>query len=145
MILGWRCTIIPSVSSPGSAGSSNCVRFLRPSKGISNTHKLPGSDPRAGTAPSVLNSTAILTGVSLYYLTNSFLSSVWIYALYPTALSTVYTKAPTDAPMLFSQYEYNTGLWPEEYVAKVGNLVSYKGASVLYWCALLGRALKGGM
>ncbi|KAJ7802923.1 hypothetical protein B0H14DRAFT_2613881 [Mycena olivaceomarginata] len=41
------------------------------------------------------------------------------------ALKTVYTKAPTDAPLLFSQYEYNVGLWPEEYVAKVGNLVSY--------------------
>jgi hypothetical protein len=39
----------------------------------------------------------------------------------------VYTKAPTDAPLLFSQYEYNVALWPEEYVAKVGNLVSYKG------------------
>ncbi|KAJ6508059.1 Alpha/Beta hydrolase protein [Mycena vulgaris] len=84
------------------------------------------SDPRAGTPPSVLTNTAILTSVSLSYLTASFLSSVWIYAQNPTALRTVYTKAPTDAPMLFSQFEYNTGLWPEEYVAKVGNLVSYK-------------------
>ncbi|KAJ7933783.1 Alpha/Beta hydrolase protein [Mycena leptocephala] len=84
------------------------------------------SDPRAGTPPSVLNNTAILTSVSLYYLTESFLSSVWIYAQNSNAFRTVYTMATTDAPLLFSQYEYNVGLWPEEYVAKVGNLVSYK-------------------
>jgi hypothetical protein len=75
----------------------------------------------------VLDNTAILTSVSLYHLTDSFLSSVWIYAQSANAFKTVYTKAPTNAPLLFSQYEYNVGLWPEEYVAKVGNLVSYKG------------------
>jgi hypothetical protein len=74
----------------------------------------------------VLNNAAILTSVSLYYLSQSFLSSLWIYAQNP-GLSPVYTKAPTDAPMLFSQYEYNIGLWPQEYAAKVGNLVSYTG------------------
>ncbi|KAJ7453138.1 Alpha/Beta hydrolase protein [Mycena latifolia] len=84
------------------------------------------SDPRAGTPPSVLNNRAILTSVSLYYLTNSFLSSVWIYAQNPNGFRTAYTKADTDTPMLFSQYEYNIALWPQEYVAKVGNLVSYK-------------------
>ncbi|KAJ6508076.1 Alpha/Beta hydrolase protein [Mycena vulgaris] len=84
------------------------------------------SDPRAGTPPSELNNTAILTLVSLYYLTDSFLSALWIYAQNPTGLRTVYTKAETNAPMLFSQYEYNIAMWPEEYVAKVGNLVSYK-------------------
>ncbi|KAJ7782360.1 Alpha/Beta hydrolase protein [Mycena maculata] len=83
------------------------------------------SDPRAGTAPSVLNNTAILTNVSLYYLTDSFLSSVWIYGQNPAGFGTVYSKAPTDAPMLFSQFKYTT-LWPEEYVSKAGNLVSYK-------------------
>ncbi|KAJ7112237.1 hypothetical protein C8R44DRAFT_882627 [Mycena epipterygia] len=71
------------------------------------------SDPRAGTPPSVLNNTAILTSVSLYYLTDSFLSSVWIYGQNPNAFRV-------------SQYEYNFGLWPKEFVAKVGNLVSYK-------------------
>ncbi|KAJ7259015.1 Alpha/Beta hydrolase protein [Mycena rebaudengoi] len=84
------------------------------------------SDPRAGTPPSVLTNTAILTSVTLYYLTQSFLSSVWIYAQNPNFFKTVYTKAPTDAPLLFSQYKYNVALWPVEYVAKVGNLVSYK-------------------
>ncbi|KAF7345580.1 Epoxide hydrolase domain protein [Mycena venus] len=85
-----------------------------------------GSDPRAGTPPSALNNTAILTSVSLYYLTDSFLSSVWIYGQNPNVFRVAYTKAPTDAPMLFSQYEYNFCLWPKEFVAKVGNLVSYK-------------------
>ncbi|KAF7351959.1 Epoxide hydrolase domain protein [Mycena venus] len=55
-----------------------------------------------------------------------FLSSVWIYAQNPTGFQTVYTKAATDAPLLFSQFEYNPALWPEEYVARLGNLVSYK-------------------
>ncbi|KAJ7671287.1 Alpha/Beta hydrolase protein [Mycena polygramma] len=83
------------------------------------------SDPRAGTPPSVLDNTAILTSISLYYLTDSFLSSVWIYAQNTGAFKTVYTKAPTDAPLQFSNYEYNVAFWPEEYVAKLGNLVSY--------------------
>jgi hypothetical protein len=69
----------------------------------------------------------MLTSVSLYYLTQSFLSSVWIYVQNPTGFQTMYTKAATDTPLLFSQFEYNTGLWPKEYVAKLGNLVSYKG------------------
>ncbi|KAJ6577917.1 Alpha/Beta hydrolase protein [Mycena capillaripes] len=79
-------------------------------------------DPQlAGTPPSVLNNTAILTSVSLYYLTRSFLSSVWIYAQNASPWRTDYTKAPTDAPLLFSQFKYNLALWPEEYVAKTGN------------------------
>ncbi|KAJ7219698.1 Alpha/Beta hydrolase protein [Mycena haematopus] len=94
--------------------------------GVDGTFWKTGSDPRAGTTPSVLNSTAILTSISLYYLTQSFLSSVWIYAQNPTGFGTEYSKAPTDAPMLFSQFEYNIAFWPEEWVAEVGNLVSYK-------------------
>ncbi|KAJ7808576.1 Alpha/Beta hydrolase protein [Mycena olivaceomarginata] len=87
-------------------------------------------DPQlAGTPPSVLNNTAILTSVSLYYLTRSFLSSVWIYAQNASPWRTDYTKAPTDAPLLFSQFKYNLALWPEEYVAKTGNLVFYKCSS----------------
>ncbi|KAJ7646759.1 Alpha/Beta hydrolase protein [Roridomyces roridus] len=79
------------------------------------------SDPRAGTPPSQLTSTAILTAVSLYYLTSTFLSSIWIYGSNPAVFRTEYTPAPTDAPFLFSQFEYNSGLWPEEYVANVTN------------------------
>ncbi|KAJ7661645.1 Alpha/Beta hydrolase protein [Mycena rosella] len=55
------------------------------------------SDPRAGTPPSN-----------------------------PNSVGPVYTKADTDAPILFTQYKYNVGMWPQECVAKVGNLVSYK-------------------
>ncbi|KAJ7094243.1 Alpha/Beta hydrolase protein [Mycena crocata] len=84
------------------------------------------SDPRAGTPPSVLTNIAILTSVSLYYLTDSFLSALWIYAQNPDGFPEEYTKAPTDAPMLFSQFEYNIGFWPEEYAGRVGNLVSYR-------------------
>ncbi|KAJ6534693.1 Alpha/Beta hydrolase protein [Mycena vulgaris] len=84
------------------------------------------SDPRAGTPPSVLDNTVILTSVSLYYLTDSFLSALWMYAQNVDGFPAVYTKAPTDAPMLFSQFGYNVGFWPKEYVARVGNLVSYK-------------------
>ncbi|KAJ7499841.1 Alpha/Beta hydrolase protein [Mycena latifolia] len=83
------------------------------------------SDPRAGTPPSVLNNTAILNIASLFYLTDSFLSALWIYAQNADRFIAPYTKPATDAPLLFTQYEYNIGLWPEEYVAKIGNLVSY--------------------
>ncbi|KAJ7836320.1 Alpha/Beta hydrolase protein [Mycena olivaceomarginata] len=84
------------------------------------------SDPRAGTGPSALTHTAILTSVSLYYLTGSFQSSVWQYARNAGASRTEYIKPPTDAPMLYSIYAYNIAFWPQEYVEKVGNLVSYK-------------------
>jgi hypothetical protein len=100
------------------------------------SHLPPGSDPRAGNPPSVLTHTAILTSVSLYYLTDSFLSAVWIYAQNVNGFPKVYTKAPTDAPMLFSQYEYNIGFWPEEWVSQVGNLVSYKCMSSVSESAL---------
>ncbi|KAJ7646750.1 Alpha/Beta hydrolase protein [Roridomyces roridus] len=65
------------------------------------------SDPRAGTPPSQLTSAAILTSVSLYYLTSTFLSSIWIYTSNPEIFRTQYTPAPTDAPLLFSELEYN--------------------------------------
>src|SRR3569833_117627 len=99
--------------------------------GISNntlTFPRVGSDPRAGTSPSVLNHNEILRSVSLYYLTRSFLSSVFIYYQNPNGFKTTYTKAKTDAPMLFSAFKYNLGFWPPALVALVGNLVSYKSA-----------------
>ncbi|KAJ7789456.1 Alpha/Beta hydrolase protein [Mycena olivaceomarginata] len=84
------------------------------------------SDPRAGTGPSKLTHTVILTSVSLYYLTETFLSSVWQYTRNANVFRTNYTKPATDAPMFFTLLEYNIGFWPREYVEKVGNLVSYK-------------------
>ncbi|PYH88720.1 alpha/beta-hydrolase [Aspergillus ellipticus CBS 707.79] len=84
------------------------------------------SDPNAGTYPSVLTHNAILTSVSLYYLTESFASSVVIYAQNPNGFSSVYSKATTDAPLLFSAFKYNVGFWPPALVAKAGNLVLYR-------------------
>jgi hypothetical protein len=94
-----------------------------------------GSDPRAGTLPSVLDNTALLTSVSLYALTHTVLSSGWIYAQNPNGFRTEYTKAATDAPLLYSLYEYNVAVWPKEYVEKVGNLVLYTGTS-RYFCSI---------
>ncbi|KAF8213783.1 Alpha/Beta hydrolase protein [Mycena galopus ATCC 62051] len=82
--------------------------------------------PRAGTGPSTLNSTTILNIVSLCYLTGTIQSSIWQYARNPGVWRTEYTKPATDAPMFFSQFEYNIFFWPQEYAAKVGNLVAYK-------------------
>lgn len=84
----------------------------------------PGSDPRAGTGPSVLTHNEILTSVSLYYLTKSFISSGFIY--YQNRFATNYTKAKTDAPLLFSSFKYNILFWPAALVKQTGNLVVYK-------------------
>ncbi|KAJ7580720.1 alpha/beta-hydrolase [Mycena floridula] len=65
----------------------------------------------------------ILTAVSLFFLSKTFLSSVYIYA--QNSFQMAYTKASTDAPMLFSAYQWNNAYWPKEFVAKVGNLVVY--------------------
>ncbi|KAF4503278.1 epoxide hydrolase [Fusarium agapanthi] len=84
------------------------------------------SDPRAGTSPSVLDHNEMLKTVAFYYLTKSFASSVYIYYSNPKGFMTNYTKAETDAPLLFSGFKYNVGFWPRELVGRVGNLVSYK-------------------
>ncbi|KAF5664584.1 epoxide hydrolase [Fusarium circinatum] len=63
---------------------------------------------------------------AFYYLTKSFASSVYIYYSNPKGFMTNYTKADTDAPILFSGFKYNVGFWPRELVGRVGNLVSYK-------------------
>ncbi|RAH51141.1 epoxide hydrolase family protein [Aspergillus brunneoviolaceus CBS 621.78] len=84
------------------------------------------SDPNAGTSPSVLTHNEILRHVSLYYLTETFASSVVIYAQNPNGFSTVYSKAHTDAPLLFSAFKYNVGFWPPALVAQTGNLVLYR-------------------
>ncbi|KAI0127599.1 Alpha/Beta hydrolase protein [Xylariales sp. AK1849] len=83
------------------------------------------SDPRQGTPPSLVTHTEILREVSLYYLTRSFISSVYIYAQNPNGFKTEYTKADNDAPFLYSSFKYNVGFWPKAMVEKVGKLVSY--------------------
>ena len=54
------------------------------------------------------------------------MSSAFIYAQNPNGFRTVYTKATTDAPLLFSAFKYNVGFWPAAKVAQVGNLVKYQ-------------------
>jgi hypothetical protein len=104
------------------------------------TNALPGSDPRAlsGSIPSSLNNNTILSVTSLYYLTDSFLSSAYVYAQNPNGFTAPYTKAKTDAPMLYTATKYNILFWPEVLVEKVGNLVQYHGEFqnlLLYvWC-----------
>ncbi|KAF9445163.1 alpha/beta-hydrolase [Macrolepiota fuliginosa MF-IS2] len=83
------------------------------------------SDPRAGTNGSLINPETTLTTVSLYYLTQCFVSSVFTYAQNPNGFMTTYSKANTDAPLLFSAFQFNNQYWPKEVVAMVGNLVSY--------------------
>ncbi|KAJ8121459.1 hypothetical protein ONZ43_g2094 [Nemania bipapillata] len=83
------------------------------------------SDPRAGTPPSVLTHEHILLEVSLYFMTKSFVSSVFTYSQNTAAFKTSYSKARTDAPMLFSSFKYNFGFWTKEVISWVGNLVLY--------------------
>lgn len=72
----------------------------------------------------MLTHNEILTSVSLYYLTKSFISSGFIY--YQNRFATNYTKAKTDAPLLFSSFKYNILFWPAALVKQTGNLVVYK-------------------
>ncbi|OTA01493.1 hypothetical protein A9Z42_0018190 [Trichoderma parareesei] len=83
------------------------------------------SDPRAGTDPSVLTHNEILAAVSLYYLTKSFNSAGFIYYQNQNGFATNYTKARTNAPLLFSSFKYNVAFWPPALVEKTGNLVAY--------------------
>lgn len=84
-----------------------------------------GSDPRQGTGPSLLNHHEILRHVSLYYLTETIVSSVYMYYQNPHGFSTNYAKPNTDAPLLYSTFSHKVGFWPKGLVEKVGNLVSY--------------------
>jgi hypothetical protein len=78
-----------------------------------------------------LDDKEILRSVSLYYLTRSFLSSVFIYFQNPSAFKTTYAKARTDAPLLFSGFQYNVAFWPQALVERVGNLVMYKSECLM--------------
>jgi len=85
------------------------------------------SDPQFGVYPSTLTNNTILTEVSLYYLTQTIISSAFIYAQNANGFMTTYTKADTDAPLLYSFFKYNVAFYPREWVAQVGNLVRYTG------------------
>lgn len=90
---------------------------------------ISGSDPKAGTSPSVLTHNEILRIISLYYLTKSILTSGYIYFQNPlgqTGFRYNYTRARTDAPMLFSAFKYNVHYWPRALAETVGNLALYR-------------------
>ncbi|KAL8903856.1 MAG: hypothetical protein Q9207_003654 [Kuettlingeria erythrocarpa] len=86
------------------------------------------ADVRAGESPSVLTHNEILRSISLYYLTDSFMPSVYIYAQEPQFpyREGIYRRARTDAPMLVSYFKYVIGFWPEDVLRMMGNLVSYR-------------------
>ncbi|KAM6476698.1 Alpha/Beta hydrolase protein [Trichoderma sp. SZMC 28011] len=84
------------------------------------------SDPRRGTGPSVLNDHEILRVVSLYYLTQSFISAAYIYNQNPSSFAVPLSKAKTDAPFLFSSFKYDTFFIPEQIIRPLTNLVYYK-------------------
>ncbi|KAF7924431.1 uncharacterized protein EAE98_007482 [Botrytis deweyae] len=75
------------------------------------------SDPQAGTSPSVLTHNEILRQVSLYFLTKSFVSSIFTYPQNTDAYSSSYSKAQTDAPMLFSSFKYSGAFWTGKVVS----------------------------
>jgi hypothetical protein len=77
------------------------------------------------SSPSTFTSDTILTTVSLYYLTRTFLSSVWIYTIGHFHFD--YNVVPPKAPMGFSAFRYNPAAWPRKLVEKVGNLTVYAG------------------
>ncbi|KAJ7574600.1 hypothetical protein C8J56DRAFT_802564, partial [Mycena floridula] len=66
----------------------------------------------------------IFTTASLFFLSEMFLSSMYIYA---QNLNNFMIPSKRQAyTMLFSQYKWNVTYWPEEFVVKVRNLVVYK-------------------
>ncbi|KAF7340147.1 Epoxide hydrolase domain protein [Mycena venus] len=83
--------------------------------------------PALGPRPRCSPTRPSLTMVSLYTLTHTFQSSVWIYEQNPNGFSADYVKPATDAPMGYSLFEYELQFTPRDYVEKVaGKLVSYK-------------------
>ncbi|KAL9032751.1 MAG: hypothetical protein Q9180_006325 [Flavoplaca navasiana] len=86
------------------------------------------ADIRAGQSPSLLTHNEILRSISLYYLTDSFMPSVYTYAQEPQFpyKEGIYRRARTDAPMLVSYFKYVIGFWPEDVLRMMGNLVSYR-------------------
>ncbi|EJD51097.1 alpha/beta-hydrolase [Auricularia subglabra TFB-10046 SS5] len=77
------------------------------------------SDPNGG-----LTSTDILTGVSLYYLSRSFLSSVFLYA--NNGLDASPRKARNNAPFGYGNFKWENVHWPRYVAAQLGNFVFYK-------------------
>jgi hypothetical protein len=72
-----------------------------------------------------LNDTVILDSVSLYFLTQTFLSAEWIYSR--GSFRKDYNVERPAAPMGYSAFRYNIAQWPRAIIEKVGNLTIYQG------------------
>jgi hypothetical protein len=82
------------------------------------------SDPDR-SPPSTLTNTTILDSVSVYFLTQTFLSAEWMYSR--ASLKKNYPIERPTAPMGYSAFRYNIAQWPRALVEKVGNLTVYQG------------------
>ncbi|EJD40184.1 alpha/beta-hydrolase [Auricularia subglabra TFB-10046 SS5] len=80
------------------------------------------SDP---TGQGEMTSKDILTGVSLYFLTKSFLSSVFQYAHNPSPFEAP-RKSNNASPLGYGHFKWEMMHWPRYYIAQFGNLVFYR-------------------
>ena len=110
--------------------SVNIVALVRCAQLYANLST--GSDPRAGTPPSLIDHNSILRSVSLSYLTKTFVSAAYTYAQNLDGFRTEYVKPPTDAPFLFSAFKYNLAFWPPALVAQASNLVQYRSMKPIF-------------
>lgn len=67
--------------------------------------------------------------MSLTYLTDTFMSSIWVYAQDADLpyVEWIISRAHTDAPMFVTFFRYSIGFWPYEILRLMGNLVQYRG------------------
>ncbi|KAF8531967.1 Alpha/Beta hydrolase protein [Gautieria morchelliformis] len=75
--------------------------------------------------PSKVDVTQILTTVSLYYLTESFPTSLYIYAQ-NVGFSSSDVKSNNDKPFGYSSFRWEGIRHPEAYLRGIGNLTYYK-------------------
>ncbi|EJD54399.1 alpha/beta-hydrolase [Auricularia subglabra TFB-10046 SS5] len=68
----------------------------------------------------------ILTNASIYFLTQSFLPSVYEYAHNAAAALPELRKARNSAPLGYGAYKWDTGQYPRYFAEKFGNLVFYR-------------------
>ncbi|EJD48565.1 alpha/beta-hydrolase [Auricularia subglabra TFB-10046 SS5] len=78
------------------------------------------SDPQGQFTPK-----DVLTGVSLYFLTRTFLPSIFEYAHNPADYQPP-KKANTTWPLGYGHFKWDTGHWPRYYIAQFANLTFYR-------------------
>ncbi|KAF8585044.1 epoxide hydrolase 1 [Ramaria rubella] len=75
--------------------------------------------------PKLVDNTQILTTVSLYYLTGSFPTSLFVYAQ-NVGFSPTDIKAKTDKPFGYSSFRWEGIRHPEGFLRALGNLTYYR-------------------